>query len=188
MKIKELNPQKNPRLPDEADSEVWQEAVKGVRKIKNPNLDLSKPAPKEFIIRENVNVFEAYGGEDLSFLIPGAADNIDANTMRRFKRGEFAIEAVLDLHGCTSEESFGKVENFIKKAYLRQKRCVQIVTGKGLHREDDIFAARGVLRDLVPQWLNNGLLRPLILTFDYSRPEDGGEGALTILLRRRRNR
>ena len=144
--------------------------------------------PKEFIIRENVNVFEAYGGEDLSFLIPGAADNIDANTMRRFKRGEFAIEAVLDLHGCTSEESFGKVENFIKKAYLRQKRCVQIVTGKGLHREDDIFAACGVLRDLVPQWLNNGLLRPLILTFDYSRPEDGGEGALTILLRRRRNR
>ena len=71
---------------------------------------------------------------------------------------------------------------------MRQKRCVQIVTGKGLHREDDIFAARGVLRDLVPQWLNNGLLRPLILTFDYSRPEDGGEGALTILLRRRRNR
>lgn len=121
MKIKELKPQKNPRLPDEADSEVWQEAVKGVRKIKNPNLDLSKPAPKEFIIRENVNVFEAYGGEDLSFLIPGAADNIDANTMRRFKRGEFAIEAVLDLHGCTSEESFGKVENFIKKAYLAAK-------------------------------------------------------------------
>ena len=71
MKIKELKPQKNPRLPDEADSEVWQEAVKGVRKIKNSNLDLSKPAPKEFIIRENVNVFEAYGGEDLSFLIPG---------------------------------------------------------------------------------------------------------------------
>ena len=188
MKIKELKPQKNPLQPDETDGAFWQEAVKGVRKIKNPNLDLSKPAPKEFVIRENVNVFEAYGGEKLRFLVPGDSEGIDANTMRRFKRGEFAIEAVLDLHGYTSEESFDKVEHFIKKAYLRQKRCVQIVTGKGLHREDDIFAVRGVLKDLVPQWLNGALLRPLILTFDYSRPEDGGEGALTILLRRKRER
>ena len=53
--------------------------------------------------------------------------------------------------------------------------------------EDDVFAIRGVLKELVPQWLNNPQIRPLILTFDYSRIEDGGEGALTILLRRKRN-
>ena len=187
MKIKKLITKNNLQQPDDDDKKVWQDELKGVKKLKAPNVDLSKPKPQEFVIRENVNVFEAYGGEKLDFITPGTSCNIDANTMRRFKRGEFAIESILDLHGCHVDEAFDKVEAFIKQAYLRRKRCVQIVTGKGLHREDDVFAIRGVLKELVPQWLNNPQIRPLILTFDYSRIEDGGEGALTILLRRKRN-
>ena len=187
MKIKSLKEKKSkPQQPDDEDCLFWQETVLDVKKIEQANKNWAKPQPKDFVIRNNVNVFEAYNGEKLDDIIMGESANIDAATFRRFKRGDFEIEAILDLHGYTTDEAYDKVETFIKNCYLRKKRCVQIVTGKGLHKDDDIFASRGVLKDLVPRWLNAEMLRPLILTFDYSRLEDGGEGALTILLRRKR--
>jgi DNA-nicking Smr family endonuclease len=134
-----------------------------------------------------VNVFDVYEGETLNYINVGEGVGVDKATLKRFKRGEFVIEAILDLHGYTSDEAYDKVESFIKNCYLYKKRCVQIITGKGLHKDDeDIFSVSGVLKDLVPKWLNTDNLRPLILLFDYSRQEDGGEGALTILLRRKR--
>lgn len=92
----------------------------------------------------------------------------------------------MDLHGCLVDEAYQKVETFLQNAVRRGLRCVQIITGKGLHREDeDIFAARGVLKDLVPQWLNQDHIRPLLLAFDYSPVSEGGDGALMLLLRRK---
>lgn len=187
MKIKNLNqkPENQNLKPDEDDNLCWSDIVKGVRKIKDPNRDLSKPEPKPIEIRESVNIFAAYHGEGLQKLSAGSVDNIDYQTARRFKRGEFRIEGILDLHGVTSDRAFDLVLSFVHKSYLHGKRCIQIVTGKGLHQEsEDWFSARGVLKDLVPQWLNSDQIRPLLLAFDYSRPEDGGDGALTILLRR----
>lgn len=186
MKIKNLKEKKQQQQPDEEDNLVWQDTVIGVQKIKQPNIVQSKPKTTEFIIRNNVNIFEVYGGEPLDYISVGEVCGIDNATLKRFKRGEYPIEAILDLHGCTTDVAYNKVETFLKNCYLRKKRCVQIVTGKGLHRDDDIFAVRGVLKDLVPKWLNTDNLRPLVLIYDYSRPEDGGEGALTILLRRKR--
>ena len=187
MKIRNLNEKKTKKQqPDDDDCKFWQDVIVDVKKIKQQNLHLSKQTKTEFVIRNNVNVFEAYSGETLHDIKIGEGANIDAATFKRFKRGEFIIEAILDLHGYTTDEAFDKVEFFIKNCYLRKRRCVQIVTGKGLHQEDDIFAVRGVLKDMVPKWLNTEMLRPLILAFAYSRPEDGGEGALTILLRRKR--
>ena len=54
--------------------------------------------------------------------------------------------------------------------------CVLVITGKG----------RGVLREEVPRWLNEPGLRDAVLSFAYARPADGGEGALYVLLKRRR--
>ncbi len=186
MKIRNLKEKSHQYQPDDNDCEVWQDVVSGVQKIEQPNVDLSKPKMKGFVIRNNINVFDVYGGETLGYIKAGDCNGIDNSTLKRFKRGEYPIEAILDLHGYTTDEAYNKVENFLKNCYQRKKRCVQIVTGKGLHLDDDIFAVRGVLKDLVPKWLNADNLRPLILMFDYSRPEDGGVGALTILLRRKR--
>ncbi len=46
----------------------------------------------------------------------------------------------------------------------------------------------GVLRDAVPRWLNEAPLREHVLAFSHARPDDGGAGALYVLLRRRRAR
>ena len=84
------------------------------------------------------------------------------------------------------DNAYTAVEEFVYKSYQRGLRCVQIITGKGMHRDDDIFSPKGVLKDLVPQWLNRDTIRPLILSFDYSPISEGGEGALLVLLRRAR--
>ena len=95
----------------------------------------------------------------------GNTDNIDRRTAEKFKRGEFAIERRLDLHGMTEKEAFAAVDEFVRKAYMQKCRCLLIVTGKGLNREDDAwYEKKGILKDCVPNWLNGPELRPLILS------------------------
>ncbi len=180
--MKQLKPKEAP-LQDEA----WKEALKGVRKIKSKE----EPPSKPLIINppvETVDYQAAYTGDTLSPLAIGTTDNIDRRTAEKFKRGEFAIEQTLDLHGYKEKDAYEKVVSFIKHAYLQKCRCVLIITGKGLHKEEeDWFEFRGILRNSVPQWLNTPELRPLILSFSYAQPADGGEGALYVLLRRKRH-
>ena len=109
--------------------------------------------------------------------------------MRKFKREEFRVEAVLDLHGLTEDEAFAKVDSFIPQSYALGRRCVMIITGKGIrvHPNDDIFTSKGVLRKQVPQWLNMARLRAMILIYKHASEKMGGEGALYILLRRNKD-
>ncbi len=101
----------------------------------------------------------------------------------------FRIEAELDLHGCTEDKAFERVIEFVKNAYIDGKRCIAIITGKGLHadNEADVFRNRGVLKERVPQWLNLPEIRPLILAINHPQPKDGGCGVIKILLRRKRD-
>ena len=104
------------------------------------------------------------------------------------KKEGFGVEGTLDLHGYTEEMAYPAVFNFITSSYLAKKRCILIITGKGLpHPDEDLFAARGVLKDRVPQWLKTDELKQLILTYIHPSAKLGGSGALYILLRRNRS-
>ena len=93
-----------------------------------------------------------------------------------------AIEARLDLHGMTQSQAHDRVFRFLEAARNNGLRTVLVITGKGLRRDGQI----GVLRSAVPRWLNEPPLRDWIMAFDHAAPRDGGEGALYILLRRRK--
>lgn len=172
-------------LPPE--DEYWKEVVKEVQKIPQKE----EPPSKPLVINDiapHVNYQKAYHGAPLSPLTVGSTDNIDRRTAERFKRGEFPIQRRLDLHGMTEKDAYEAVNNFIQNAYIQKLRCVLIITGKGLHKEDENwFTQRGILKEQVPQWLNTLSLRPLILSFSYALPADGGEGALYVLLRAHKN-
>ncbi|MBP1531974.1 MAG: Smr/MutS family protein, partial [Alphaproteobacteria bacterium] len=110
---------------------------------------------------------------------------IDSATLRKFKKEEFKTEAVIDLHGLTEDVAFEKVDEFIPRCYAQGKRCIIIITGKGsAHKDEDIFAVKGVLRKSVPQWLNMPRLRSMILVYKHPSERLGGSGALYILLKR----
>jgi len=104
---------------------------------------------------------------------------IDRATAERLKRGRMTIEARLDLHGMTQDEAHRALAGFIAGARSAGRRCVLVITGRGL-------AGGGVLRHAVPRWLDEPELRGHLLAVAPAQPRDGGNGALYVLIRRAR--
>ena len=114
-------------------------------------------------------------------LVAGTAIDVDARTMLRLKRGRIRPEGRLDLHGMTQEPAYRALVGFLARAEAEGRRCVIVVTGTGRWRE-----GAGVLRQQVPKWLSVPPLRAHVLGFATAQPGDGGDGALYVLLRRKR--
>lgn len=177
---------KNLPQPNEEDEALWAELTQSIEKINQPIL-IEKAPPELPPIRNSINNSEVYSGTKLEDLQIGELKDIDRNTAQKFRRGEFRIERRLDLHGYTEDAAWNAVEAFVKNAYIEGFRCILIVTGKGSsHLDNDIFTKHGILKERVPVWLNTPQLRPLILSVTHAQIKDGGEGALYVLLRRKR--
>jgi len=113
----------------------------------------------------------------------GATVGVDRRQVERLRRGRLPIEARIDLHGMTQETARRSLDAFIGAAAAAGKRCVLVITGKGVGRGG---AGAGVLRENAPRWLNLPPNRARVLAFDHAQPRDGGAGALYVLLRRPR--
>ena len=113
----------------------------------------------------------------------GRAAGVDKRTLERLRRGQLPVEAEIDLHGHTQDEAHRVLNAFIAGHSAAGRRCVRVITGKGSFREGG-----GVLKTAVPRWLNEPPLQDSILAFAHARRGDGGEGALYVLLRRKRPR
>ena len=108
----------------------------------------------------------------------GERAGIDGRTQRRLFRGDVPVDRRLDLHGLTAARAEYRLVQFIETAARDGCRCVLVITGKGA----------GILRGHVPDWLKRQPLSPHILALAGARPNDGGSGALYVLLRRQRSR
>lgn len=115
---------------------------------------------------------------------------LDRRTADRLRKGKLAIEARIDLHGMTQERAHAALDQFIAAAAERGLRAVLVITGKGGGggASDAPWPVQrpGVLRANVPRWLNEQPNAPRVLAFTEAQPQDGGAGALYVLLRRRR--
>jgi len=97
---------------------------------------------------------------------------------RKFARQNFDHGARLDLHGFGQKEAYDLLLNFIRVNFARNQSLVLVITGKGQR------AGRvGVLRQLVPQWLETAPFRPYIYAVEVALRRHGGEGALYVKLR-----
>jgi DNA-nicking Smr family endonuclease len=117
---------------------------------------------------------------DTDEFIEGRIAGIDPNLVRKLRRGEFAVQGHVDLHGLTREEAKREVEAFLRGARNAGKRCVLVVHGRGLHSKDQL----PVLKDALRTWLSTARFARHVLAFATARPVDGGGGALYVLLRR----
>ena len=95
----------------------------------------------------------------------------------------------IDLHGYTLDEANRTIENFINKAYLENVNKLVVVTGKGLHSENekDPYVSKdlSILKYSVPEFiLNNKSLMNLINEIRDAKIEDGGSGAFYIFLKK----
>ncbi len=96
----------------------------------------------------------------------------------------------LDLHGKTLDEANQIIENFIRKSYEDKVHKLIIVTGKGLHsnNEKDPYVSKdlGILKYSIPNFIkNNAELMELISNISEASVEDGGSGAFYIFLKKK---
>lgn len=109
--------------------------------------------------------------ESLSYYQPGVGPDVP----RKLRRGDWTIVDQLDLHGLRVDQARETLVEFLAECRRRERRCVRIIHGKGLGSAN----REPVLRDKVPRWLAQ---RREVLAFCRARPNDGGSGALIVLL------
>lgn len=112
-------------------------------------------------------------GEELLYCREG----VRPTALRKLRRGQFLVEAALDLHGMTVAIAREALAEFLQRARRVGWSCVRIVHGKGNGSHH-----RGpVLKRKLNHWLRQ---RDDVLAFCSARRMDGGTGAVYVLLRR----
>lgn len=174
-------------MPDiTEDEKYWLEAVKDIKKQTEKSVDILPQKTSQIKVNNQRQYTVKQDFSTYSKDLEDFTGGVDKATLRKFKKEEFTVEAVLDLHGLNEDEAFEKVDAFIPQCYNAGKRCIIIITGKGIniHSTEDVFMAKGVLRKQLPQWLNMPRLRGMILVYKHPSERLGGSGAVYILLRR----
>ena len=109
--------------------------------------------------------------ESLSFRRPG----IGPDVTRKLRKGDWAIQREIDLHGLRSDEARLALSEFIRQAHRHGLRCVRVVHGKGLGSP----GKTPVLKNKVHSWL---VQKKQVMAFVQAKPAEGGAGALVVLL------
>jgi DNA-nicking Smr family endonuclease len=103
-------------------------------------------------------------------------DHISPQVVRKLRKGHWSVKAQLDLHGFRTDEARDCLVQFLNNCQKNDWRCVRVIHGKGLGSPD----REPVLKGKVLRWL---VQRDEILAFCQARPNDGGSGALIVLLK-----
>ncbi|MDH5446784.1 MAG: Smr/MutS family endonuclease [Gammaproteobacteria bacterium] len=173
--------------PPENEHDLFRELMDDVRPLqqdktapyrpKKPPRPIKREQDEKQVIRDMmsdpVSIDELETGEELLFSRSG----IQPNVMRKLRRGQFSIEAELDLHRLTSDQARQAVAEFLPEMSQLDKRCVRIIHGKG----HGSFNKTPVIKNKLNHWLQQ---RDEVLAFCSARPVDGGTGAIYVLLRK----
>ena len=166
-------------------SDEFRKAVAGVKPLKRPKrVVLKGPAPAPVAHQRRRDEIAALAeslqgplsadegfetGEELSYLRDGMA----RETLRKLRRGHWSIQDGIDLHGLDRDQATAIVVDFLDQCLARGLRCVRIVHGKGL----------GILKARLRSWLPR---REEVLAYCQAPANDGGSGALLVLLKSKR--
>ena len=115
---------------------------------------------------------------------------LDGNTRERLKRGGVRPQASMDLHGMTQEAAHRALLSFLQRSRKSGLRLTLVVTGKGNPKNEDnagwMTRSHGVLKEMVPRWLAEPELKPLVAKVQPAHIRHGGGGALYVYLRKSR--
>ncbi|MBN9553442.1 MAG: Smr/MutS family protein [Alphaproteobacteria bacterium] len=114
---------------------------------------------------------------------------LDGNTAEKLRKGEITPGARIDLHGMTETAAHNALLSFLAAAQGRGVRLVLVITGVGNPRDRDsaewMRSRHGVLKGMVPRWLNERGFTALVSGSGPAHRRHGGEGALYVYLRKR---
>jgi DNA-nicking Smr family endonuclease len=166
------------------DSDLFRQAIGKVHAVKSDKVLLTADAkPKPYPKAQIINVEEHLSGEagfdiekvgledSLSFMAPGLQHNV----LKKLRKGQFGLDAEIDLHGLNSNEARRQLLHFLHDCVEDGCRCVHIVHGKGYRSTDN----HPVLKNNLNLWLRQ---HKDVQAFCSAPPKDGGTGALFVLL------
>jgi DNA-nicking Smr family endonuclease len=147
-----------------------------------PQANAVEPVPRQRLAEEaqalaaslsdEVDVTTLLDTDDgLAFRRPG----IGPDVVPRLRRGQWAIQRHLDLHGLTRDAAREALAAFIRQAARDGLRCVRIVHGKG----NGSPGREPVLKGKVRAWL---VQKSEVIAFAQARADEGGHGAVIVLL------
>jgi DNA-nicking Smr family endonuclease len=177
----------------ELEGELFKKAMEGVRPIPRDNYVeriFQMELPESSRDKEDAEVLEkltdlvkygrGFNVADTPEYIEGTGYNVHLSLARRLHKGDYSIQAFVDLHGLIVEDAKEVFEKFLKWAVTTGKTGVLIVHGRGLSSPFE-----PVLKRKVVEWLTRGPWRKWVAAYSSARICDGGAGATYVLLRPR---
>jgi DNA-nicking Smr family endonuclease len=177
-------------MADADDREALRRALAGVKPLgrvrrQAPRLPPPPPLPLQTRRDERAVLAESITGPlsaeealDSGVELTYLRDGVSRQALRRLRRGHWVVQDGLDLHGMNRVEAAQQVAEFVRAAAARGLRCVRIVHGKGLGSKNREPVLKGKLR----AWLTP---RDEVLAYCQAPADDGGSGALLVLLKAR---
>lgn len=173
------------------DIDLFRSAVRDVKPLVHETLAVRKTPPPPTPTQSNRDDDEVMAemandqldytaleyGEEAIF----QRSSVSRAVMRKLRRGDFAVQAEIDLHGLSVPRAKTNLSQFLRHCGGRGLNCVRVIHGKG-HRSPRKIP---VLKPMVAHWLS---LWNIVLAFASARPVDGGTGALYVLLNARHHR
>ncbi len=186
-------PNRETELTPEVEERLYNEAMKGVTPISKENyierrlqIELPEdPRNKDDVevlskLRDLVRYGIGFNVSETPEYIEGTGYNVSPSIAKRLHRGDFSIQAHVDLHGLRVEDAKETFEEFLNRAVTTGKRGVLIVHGRGLSSPSE-----PILKNKVKEWLTRGPWRKWVVAYSSARRCDGGAGATYVLLRQR---
>jgi DNA-nicking Smr family endonuclease len=185
--VSELHRHRRARPASTEDSELFREAVGPIRELNAgaDELRATRPAPaaeprqsiadERQVLRELLSDDEALVATASGEVLMHLQDGYPPKLLKQLRRGQFVVEAELDLHHMRVHEARALLGSFLGECRLQGRRCVRIVHGKGKGSDQG-----SVIKALTDRVLRQ---RSEVIGYTSARPQDGGTGAVLALLK-----
>jgi len=172
---------------EQEDSELFRQTVGDVHPVRQDSVPAfrrrPRPVPAQTRSDEQAVMtalargdFETDGvetGEEIQCKRDGIQDRV----FQKLRRGQFSIEAELDMHGMTITAAKEALSQFLANVIRKRQSCVRIIHGKGRGSRN----GKPVLKQNLQSWLRQ---RNDVLAYCSARPRDGGTGAVYVLIKK----
>ena len=170
--------------------------MKGVKPIKKDATNEIKIIKNKIIEKKNTKLIEAESKKTKSKEINQKKTEYKISfgeINKDLKKGRIKIDRRLDLHGYTILNAYEKFRDEVIKLHNKDKRCMLVITGKGVHlkrkesTEENPKLFHGKIKKSIIDWIKEDQFKNYILTYQDAGFDHGGDGALFVYLRRKKN-
>lgn len=113
---------------------------------------------------------------------------LDSSWEKRIRGGNLAPDLSIDLHGHSLSAAHARLNHAIAQAWMQGARILLVVTGRPpkIRGVTGAESRRGAIRAEIGHWLESGPHADQIASVRVAHPRHGGDGALYIILRRKK--